>query len=138
MDSRSVSRCVAIAAHGKRCQQSPFRGSPYCWHHPQSRKVWAPSRPLGANARQAIALDETGGPPPVEVAVERRSGVERRAPWDSEQAPARRLVEVLGPERVEALLDFLETPGPGTIVVTKQRGGVTLDPQAMRPRRVAG
>src|SRR6185436_5562119 len=35
METRSVSRCVAIAAHGKRCQQSPFRGSPYCWHHTQ-------------------------------------------------------------------------------------------------------
>src|SRR4051812_27835865 len=39
-----VRRCVAVAAHGKRCQQTPFRGSPYCWHHTQSRKVWAPSR----------------------------------------------------------------------------------------------
>ena len=28
METRSLSRCVAIAAHGKRCQQIPFRGSP--------------------------------------------------------------------------------------------------------------
>ena len=53
METRSVSRCVAIAAHGKRCQQSPFRGSPYCWHHTQSRKIWAPSRPLGTAAVRA-------------------------------------------------------------------------------------
>ena len=46
MSSSPVTRCIAVAGHGKRCQQSPFRGSPYCWHHLQSRKVPAPSRPF--------------------------------------------------------------------------------------------
>jgi len=78
MESRSLSRCVAIAAHGKRCQQSPFRGSPYCWHHTQSRKIWAPSRPLGSgSSAKAVA------PPPVDdVATrvpERRTGDRRAA-----------------------------------------------------------
>lgn len=43
-ESPVVRRCIAVASHGRRCQQSPFRGSPYCWHHLQSRKVPAPSR----------------------------------------------------------------------------------------------
>jgi hypothetical protein len=44
MASMSVNRCIAVAAHGRRCQQTTYRGGPYCWHHTQSRKVWAPSR----------------------------------------------------------------------------------------------
>ena len=40
----TVDRCIAVAAHGRRCQQSTYRGGPYCWHHTQSRKVPAPSR----------------------------------------------------------------------------------------------
>ena len=68
--TRSVSRCVAVAAHGRRCQQSPFRGSPYCWHHTQSRKVWAPSRPLSAGAGPVRLVDDqevVASPAPVEL-----------------------------------------------------------------------
>ena len=65
METRSVSRCVAIAAHGKRCQQSPFRGSPYCWHHTQSRKIWAPSRPVVTPSAAAGRAEAA----PVEAAV---------------------------------------------------------------------
>lgn len=28
-----VRRCTAVAAHGKRCMQTPFKTSPFCWHH---------------------------------------------------------------------------------------------------------
>lgn len=28
-----VRRCTAVAAHGKRCRQTPFKTSPFCWHH---------------------------------------------------------------------------------------------------------
>jgi hypothetical protein len=72
MDGSLVRRCVAVAAHGRRCQQTPYRGGPYCWHHTQSRKVWAPSRPLEAGARTA------GAPavqPPGPSAAERLPGL---------------------------------------------------------------
>ena len=82
METRSVSRCVAIAAHGKRCQQSPFRGSPYCWHHTQSRKIWAPSRPLGSPA----PMPRTGGPAEPAPEDEGRTGIDRRARADRRAA----------------------------------------------------
>ena len=127
METRSVSRCVAIAAHGKRCQQSPFRGSPYCWHHTQSRKIWAPSRPLGTAAAPA---PRTGGPAEPAPEDERRTGVDRRARadrrggWSPEEAVALRLAEALGPARVEELLNFLETAREGAFLIIKDAGGV--------------
>lgn len=33
-DSRLViNRCQAVAAHGKRCRQTPYMTSSFCWHH---------------------------------------------------------------------------------------------------------
>lgn len=29
----TISRCKAVAAHGKRCMQTPYMTSPFCWHH---------------------------------------------------------------------------------------------------------
>lgn len=29
----TISRCKAVAAHGRRCMQTPFMTSPFCWHH---------------------------------------------------------------------------------------------------------
>lgn len=29
----TISRCRAVAAHGKRCMQTPYMTSPFCWHH---------------------------------------------------------------------------------------------------------
>jgi hypothetical protein len=122
-----VSRCVAIAAHGKRCQQSPFRGSPYCWHHTQSRKIWAPSRPLGAPASPAM---RTGGPADPASDDERRTGIDRRARadrrggWSAEEAAALRLAENLGPARVEELLDFLENAPEGAYLILKDDEGI--------------
>lgn len=124
METRSVSRCVAIAAHGKRCQQSPFRGGPYCWHHTQSRKLPAPSRPLGvgSSARAAEA------PPPVDaerrIGTDRRSGADRRAGWAAEDAAARRLSDLLGPERVDELIEFLESPADGAYLLVRDEGGL--------------
>lgn len=126
METRSVSRCVAIAAHGKRCQQSPFRGSPYCWHHTQSRKIWAPSRPLGAVA----STTRTGGPADAASEDDRRTGGERRARadrrggWSAEEAAALRLAESLGPAKVEELLDFLENAPEGAFLIVKDRSGM--------------
>ena len=35
MKSRSpiMKRCQAVAAHGRRCMQTPYMTSPFCWHH---------------------------------------------------------------------------------------------------------
>ncbi len=29
----TISRCKAVAAHGRRCMQTPYITSPFCWHH---------------------------------------------------------------------------------------------------------
>jgi|SRR5690242_10140097 hypothetical protein len=120
METRSVSRCVAIAAHGKRCQQSPFRGSPYCWHHTQSRKVWAPSRPLSASAtrdRAARAAD---------VAAD-------AVPKVDQETLAARLAAALGPEKLGELVAFLEGPDDGAYLLVKDDGGL-LSEQSTSPR----
>ncbi len=115
MESRSVSRCVAIAAHGKRCQQSPFRGSPYCWHHTQSRKIWAPSRPMTTNS----AGGRTTTPSSEDAEASR---VAAAAPLGERAAldlAARRLAELLGPRGTEDLLNFLEAGADGTYVIMR-------------------
>jgi hypothetical protein len=126
METRSVSRCVAIAAHGKRCQQSPFRGSPYCWHHTQSRKVWAPSRPLSATAsRERAARAEAAAD-----AVPR-----------TDEAFAVRLAAALGPEKAAELLAFLESPDDGAYLLVKDDGGLLSEhsrsPRPTQRRRTA-
>lgn len=99
-----VRRCVAVASHGKRCQQSPFRGSPYCWHHLQSRKVPAPSRPLRVAPQ-----------PPVEVAA---------LPVVDRMALAVRLAHSLGSDALAELVTFVEDRRDGTLVMVKEDGGV--------------
>ena len=109
MSSSSVNRCIAIAAHGRRCQQSTYRGSPYCWHHTQSRKVWAPSR-VSARPRPvevpaiALAAPET---PPV--------GARHRA--DRQPAQSR-------PARAAGALPG--APGDGTVAITRAHGYVEV------------
>jgi hypothetical protein len=123
---------VAIAAHGKRCQQSPFRGSPYCWHHTQSRKIWAPSRPLGSGTSSKASAPAV----PDEVATpEHRSG-ERRAAWAALETQAVRLAEALGPERVDELLEFLESPADGAYLLVRDESGLLTERSiSERPRR---
>jgi hypothetical protein len=126
LEIRSVSRCVAVAAHGKRCQQSPFRGSPYCWHHTQSRKIWAPSRPLGTAPRSAgpvdgIPIDER------RAHVERRASEDRRAGRVAQEATARRLADTLGPARVEDILDFLEGEADGAYLLVRDEAGLITE-----------
>jgi len=99
-----VRRCVAVASHGKRCQQSPFRGSPYCWHHLQSRKVPAPSRPLRVAPQ-----------PPGEVAA---------LPIVDRMALAVRLANSLGSDALGELVTFVEDRRDGTLVMVKEYGGV--------------
>lgn len=120
METRSVSRCVAIAAHGKRCQQSPFRGSPYCWHHTQSRKVWAPSRPLTSSTSAQRVPEPTAAPDE----QERRTGLDRRAGWSAVEAVGRRIIEHLGPERAEELLDFLTSPDDGAYLLVRDESAL--------------
>ena len=143
METRSVSRCVAIAAHGKRCQQSPFRGSPYCWHHTQSRKIWAPEPParLGrrrtAPRRPPSARRPRSGAWAWTVAWPRTAGRAGAA----RDAAAHRLAEALGPERVEELLDFLEGPADGAYLLVRDADGLaserSLAERAERRRRSA-
>jgi hypothetical protein len=105
MSSSSVNRCIAIAAHGRRCQQSTYRGSPYCWHHTQSRKVWAPSR-TSSRPRSADA--------PV-VALAART--------EPDEAPAiDRIARHLNQGQLAQLARFLETPGDGTLTITRTHG----------------
>ena len=128
METRSVSRCVAIAAHGKRCQQSPFRGSPYCWHHTQSRKIWAPSRPLGsAGSHRASEAADRAEAEERRLGVDRRLAADRRAGRAARDAAALRLAEALGPERVEELLDFLEGPADGAYLLVRDADGLTSE-----------
>ena len=126
---------MAIAAHGKRCQQSPFRGSPYCWHHTQSRKIWAPSRPLGA----VVPALRTGGPVEPAPESERRTGTDRRARadrrpgWAPEEAAALRLGEALGPARVEELLSLLEGVDDAAYLIVKDENGVFTERSVAEP-----
>jgi len=109
MSSSSVNRCIAIAAHGRRCQQSTYRGSPYCWHHTQSRKVWAPSR---VSAR----------PRPVEVPA-----IALAAPETPPLVPAiERIANQLNRGQLEQLARFLEAPGDGTVAITRAHGYVEV------------
>jgi len=128
METRSLSRCVAIAAHGKRCQQSPFRGSPYCWHHTQSRKIWAPSRPLrsGASSKTADVV-VTAGDADRRDGADRRETPERRAGRAAPEAAAQRLADTLGPERVEELLEFLESPADGAYLLVRDETGLLTE-----------
>jgi hypothetical protein len=112
METRSVSRCVAIAAHGKRCQQSPFRGSPYCWHHTQSRKVWAPSRPLSSGAGRERAADRAEG-----VAA-------ASSPRLDDETMVRRVATALGPDKLGELVEFLESPDDGAYLLVKDDTGL--------------
>ena len=127
METRSVSRCVAIAAHGKRCQQSPFRGSPYCWHHTQSRKVWAPSRPLSASATRERAA--------------RAAEVAEVGPKVDLEALAARLAAALGPEKLAEMVAFLESADDGAYLLVKDEGGLLSEhsrsPRPTRTRRTA-
>lgn len=104
MSRHSVSRCVAVASHGRRCQQTPYRGSPYCWHHQKSRKLPAPSRVTSA---RPIPVDD--GPGIVEP---------------PKLPPAERLVAELGEERVEEVLDFLAADEDGSFLLERKQGVV--------------
>jgi hypothetical protein len=129
MEPRSVSRCVAIAAHGKRCQQSPFRGSPYCWHHTQSRKIWAPSRPIASTAgRAAVARAEA-------EAVEAAVAESRNGGGPEPDGVGRRIVDALGPEKAEELAAFLEAPEGGAFLLLKDEGGLTTESTPPAPER---
>lgn len=119
MSSSSVNRCIAVAAHGRRCQQSTYRGSPYCWHHTQSRKVPAPSR---------IAPRPRTGPAPV---------IALAAPPLPRPEPAiDRIARRLNRGQLEQLARFLESDGDGTLSVSRTHGYVEVRASA-RPALAA-
>jgi hypothetical protein len=109
MSSSSVDRCIAIAAHRRRCQQSTYKGSPYCWHHTQSRKVWAPSRVAArprAGETPVIALAPAESAPPAPAAA--------------------RITEHLNPAQLEQLARFLESSDDGTLAINRAHGYVEV------------
>ena len=118
MSASPVTRCIAVAGHGKRCQQSPFRGSPYCWHHLQSRKVPAPSRPFRVARGVSAVINEVAVLP----------GVDRTA-------LALRLVHQLDAAALTELVQFVEDRRDGTLVMLKDEG-LVIDVQTHRRPRV--
>jgi hypothetical protein len=142
MSSMSVNRCIAVAAHGRRCQQTTYRGGPYCWHHTQSRKVWAPSRVTSRRqGRTAQSPEQVPAAPPrvaevaavpVAPAAETQSAPARAqvaaAPRVAEAAtipaapPAERIAAALGPRDAAELAEFLES-GEGRLVVERRPDG---------------
>ncbi len=115
MSASPVRRCVAVASHGRRCQQSPFRGSPYCWHHLQSRKVPATSRPPGvAPIRPAAEPTPLPTVDPVALAV--------------------RLANQLPPEVLTELVALAESRRDADLTITKSDGLITTSRSAQRRR----
>lgn len=108
----AVSRCIAVAAHGRRCQQSRYKGSPYCWHHMQSRKVPAPSR-----VRQVPRTDPAA---PVELAAVAAAAREAEADL------GRRLVRMLGKDTAHRVLQALESDPEGSVTLIRHTGGVAV------------
>ncbi len=136
METRSVSRCVAIAAHGKRCQQSPFRGSPYCWHHTQSRKIWAPSRPMGSGTAVAGRASAASVEQDAEGHLVATPEVVNEA--TALDMAGRRLAELLGPRGTEDLLNFLEGDADGSYVIMRSTEGRLVGERSIgdaNPRR---
>lgn len=119
MAGSPVRRCVAVASHGRRCQQSPFRGSPYCWHHLQSRKVPATSRPMERPPRMS-PLDEDPSAVPV-VSVDRA-------------AIAVRLASQLDADALTRLVAFVESRRDGDLLLSRDDGILSLT-EAERARR---
>lgn len=134
METRSVSRCIAVAAHGKRCQQSPFRGSPYCWHHTQSRKVWPPSRPTAASARTSGIRPRSVGD---ELAASALDGLRSSA-----RAQTARMVAAMDEVTLAVLIDFLESDEPGAVVLAREGERIVMvaaeDGREDSRRRAAG
>jgi len=132
-----VSRCVAVAAHGKRCQQTPFRGSPYCWHHTQSRKVWAPSRVRPVTTPKVLTVGTDAAPvvdgsaPPVPVPVARV----RPRPATAEElgAAMAELCRRMDPKVLGTLLHFIRNGDTGSLVIEKNEGEL-VDLRVERPR----
>lgn len=114
----SVDRCIAVAAHGRRCQQTTYRGSPYCWHHTQSRKVWAPSRMATSRPRRA---PDGGALPAAEVPILAGEAVlDERA-----VVTATELARVLSPDQLSALHEFLRDERNGVFRIDRAGGEIT-------------
>lgn len=120
----SVSRCIAVAAHGRRCQQSRYKGSPYCWHHMQSRKVPAPSRVSRTQSREVVNNR------PIELAAV------AAAAREAEIALGARLLRALGRTTAEEVLRVMEGE-EGSITLIRHAGGVSVWHAPERARRAA-
>lgn len=113
MTGNPVQRCVAVASHGKRCQRTPYKGSPYCWHHLHSRKVYAPSRPpADRRTTEVVVVGRT----------DRRRVVAPSPLAERATSSGARLARYLGPRRVAMLLAFLESQEDGAFVLSRRDG----------------
>jgi hypothetical protein len=123
--SSTVSRCIAVAAHGRRCQQSRYKGSPYCWHHLQSRKVFAPSRIVALRPR----------PLPVQAQPEPAADLAAARRENGDRDLADRLVRALGREAAAEIARLLERGADVTLTLMRHAGGVAVWQQGKPPRR---
>jgi len=105
-----------VASHGRRCQQSPFRGSPYCWHHLQSRKVPATSRPPGVSPIRPEAV------PTTLAAVDR-------------VALAVQLANHMPIDALMALVEMVESRRDADVTLSKRDGTVAVTHHASPRRR---
>lgn len=119
----TLSRCVAVAAHGRRCQQSRYKGSPYCWHHMQSRKVPATSRIVPMRPR-AVATDDPGA-----------GEASRHDPRAIELGA--RLVDALGRDTADQVLRAMESGADASVTLIRHAGGVAVwqSPRRLREAR---
>jgi hypothetical protein len=140
MAESSVSRCVAVAAHGKRCQQTPFRGSPYCWHHTQSRKIPAPSRPRAVAPPRPAAAH--AAPPPSRPRVAPMPAPPPAV--DNLGAIVASLAHRMEPADFAEVVHFLTNVETGSLLLVKQSGDLVdvklerVRRPRQRPRRIEG
>lgn len=124
MAGSPVRRCVAVASHGRRCQQSPFRGSPYCWHHLQSRKLPATSRPMERRAGLPPLDDDPSATPVVSV---------------DRAAIAVRLASQLDADTLTRLVAFAESRRDGDLLLSRDDGVLSVtETERARRRSAAG
>ena len=101
-----MNRCIAIAAHGRRCQQTSHGASDFCWHHGHAER----------RADRAV----TGRPPETRLAtLLGPEGTARLVAFLESGKPGRVRLPA-GPERTG--VEVRRDPGPGRSSRLPQEG----------------